>query len=118
MTNKYIFKEVARRWLPSDIVDRRKVGFDSPIGQWFKEDLKPFIRGFLSPEQLRSSKLLDPQAVQVLIETHLSGERDYSLQLWSLLALEGWYRMYIEDGVANGADYAITDFRGVESATA
>ncbi len=117
LTSKYIFKEVARRWLPSDIVDRPKVGFDSPIGQWFKEDLQPFIRSFLSPEQLRRSRLLDGQAVQRLMDAHLSNSRDYSLQLWSVLALEGWYRMYIEDRVSDGAGYSITDFRGAEVAT-
>ena len=37
------------------------------------------------------------------------------MQIWSLLALEGWYRMYIEDAVSNGADYNVTDFRGVEA---
>jgi asparagine synthase (glutamine-hydrolysing) len=118
MTSKYIFKAVARRWLPSDIVDRPKVGFDSPIGQWFKDELRPFICGFLSPTQLRQSKLLDAEAVQQMIESHLSGARDYSLQLWSILTLEGWYRMYIEDCVGNGTDYTIRDFRGVEAATA
>ncbi len=118
MTSKYIFKEVARRWLPSDIVTRSKVGFDSPIGQWFKEELRPFLSRFLSEEQLSRSKLLNAQAVQQLIHDHLAGTRDYSLQLWSLVALEGWYRMYIEDAVTDGADYRVSDFRGAEVMTA
>jgi asparagine synthase (glutamine-hydrolysing) len=117
-TSKYIFKEVARRWLPADIVNRKKVGFDSPIGQWFKEDLQSFIRAFLSPDQLRQSKLLNADAVQRHISDHLSGTRDYSLQLWSVMALEGWYRMYIEDDVSNGADYDVSDFRGVDASMA
>jgi hypothetical protein len=50
------------------------------------------------------------------MDAHLSNSRDYSLQLWSLVALEAWYRMYIEDRVSDGADYTIADFRGAQAA--
>jgi hypothetical protein len=46
---------------------------------------------------------------------HLTGRRDYSLQLWSLVTLEAWYRMYIEDGVVTGRDYRLGDLRGIPS---
>ncbi|MBE0568567.1 MAG: asparagine synthase (glutamine-hydrolyzing) [Deltaproteobacteria bacterium] len=110
--SKRIFKDVARRWLPAEITERRKVGFDSPVGQWFKGELKAFLLSFLSKENVRRSGLLDPDAVTALIGEHLSGRRDYSLQLWSLLALETWFRMYIEDGVVDAGDYRLADLRG------
>ena len=110
--SKHIFKEIARKWLPTEITERRKVGFDSPVGQWFKGELKEFLLSFLSRENVKRSGLLDPDAVTALIGEHLSGQRDYSLQLWSLLALETWFRMYIEDGVVDAADYRLADLRG------
>jgi asparagine synthase (glutamine-hydrolysing) len=112
--SKHILKTVARDWLPSEICERRKVGFDSPIGQWFKGELRPFLHSFLSREQIQRSGLLDGEKVQEVISDHLLGRRDYSLQLWSLIALEAWYRMYIEDGVTNAADYALKNLRGAE----
>jgi len=113
---KHILKDVAARWLPADIINRRKVGFDSPIGQWFKGELKAFTLAFLAPEQVRRSGLLDPAGVQRLLGDHLGGRRDYSLQLWSLLALETWYRMYIEDRVEDARDYRVADLRGAPAA--
>ncbi len=110
--SKHILKEVAQKWLPDDIVNRKKVGFDSPIGQWFKGELKPFIDSFLSKDNIEKSGLLDPDGVHALIAEHMSGRKDYSLQLWSIIALEVWYRMYIEDNISNGADYKIADLRG------
>ena len=110
--SKHIFKEIARKWLPTEITERRKVGFDSPVGQWFKGELKVFLLSFLSRENVKRSGLLDPDGVAALIGEHLSGRRDYSLQLWSLLALETWFRMYIEDGVVDAADYRLADLRG------
>ena len=112
---KHIFKECAKRWIPADIVERRKVGFDSPIGQWFKEELRPFLQGFMAPEQIRRSGLLNADKVREIIGDHLAGRRDYSLQLWSLIALETWHRMYIEYGITEGSAYAVTDLRGVRS---
>jgi len=34
--------------------------------------------------------------------------------LWSLLALETWFRMYIEDGVADASEYRLADLRGAQ----
>lgn len=111
-TTKYILKDVAKKWLPDEIVDRKKVGFDSPIGQWFKDELSDFLDSFLSTENIEKSGLFDPDAVNSLISAHMKGERDYSLQLWSLLSVEVWYRMYIEDGITDGTEYKLSDLRG------
>lgn len=115
LRSKHIFKETAKQWIPSEIAERRKVGFDSPIGQWFKGELRNFLVSFLSSDQVDRSGLLESRSVQQLIRDHLSGFRDYSLQLWSILALEGWYRMYIEDGITQGEDYRLLDMRGAVS---
>jgi asparagine synthase (glutamine-hydrolysing) len=111
-TSKYIFKHVARQWLPDEIIHRRKVGFDSPIGQWFKGELREFLLRFLSVENLLRSKLLVPSAVHEMIGDHLAGRKDYSLQLWSMITVEAWYRMYIEDDIEDGRSYSLAEMRG------
>ena len=113
--SKHILKEVSRRWLPREIVERPKVGFDSPIGEWFKNELRPFLTSFLSAAHVDRSGLLNGAAVQNLIGAHLAGARDYSMQIWSILALETWFRMYVEDDAAGRRDVVLTDLRGVSS---
>jgi asparagine synthase (glutamine-hydrolysing) len=110
--SKHILKEVAGRWIPRDIVERPKVGFDSPIGQWFKGELRSFLGDFLSREHVARSGLLEPTQVQALVADHMAGRRDYSLQLWSVIVLEAWQRMYIEDQISDGATYGLPDLRG------
>jgi len=110
--SKHILKRVSRRWIDPAIAERTKVGFDSPIGQWFKNELRSFLLGFMAPAQIAQSGLLNPSAVQRLIGDHLSGRRDHSLQLWSLLSLEAWHRMYIEDRITDGSAYRLADLRG------
>jgi asparagine synthase (glutamine-hydrolysing) len=112
LRSKHILKEIAKAWIPPEIVERKKVGFDSPIGQWFKGELRQFLYTFLSKEHLKTSGMLDGDTVHAMIADHLGGRRDYSLQLWSIVALEGWYRMYIEDGISDGTAYRLADMRG------
>ena len=111
--SKAIFKQASRRWIDPSIAERKKVGFDSPVGQWFKEDLREFLVTFMAPEELDRSGLLNAAAVQTMIADHLRGRRDYSLQLWSLVTLEAWYRMYIEDAITDGRTYRLADLRGM-----
>jgi len=109
---KHIFKAVAKQWIPAEIAERKKVGFDSPIGQWIKRELRDFATQFLSREHVERSGLLNYEAVQKVLTDHLEGRNNYSLLLWSLLAIEGWYRMYIEDQVVDGSAYELKDLRG------
>ncbi len=115
---KHIFKRVARRWIAPEIAERKKVGFDSPVGQWFKDSLRPFLERFMAPEQVARTGLLNPAAVGEMVADHLAGRRDYSLQLWSLVTLEAWHRMYIEDRVTDGRSYRLDDLRGAAASTA
>ena len=52
----------------------------------------------LDPRQVAATGLLDPDKVDRLVQDHLRGRHDYSMQLWSVLSLEYWHRKYIEDG--------------------
>ncbi len=113
---KHIFKEIAQKqWIPKEIANRKKVGFESPIGAWIKTQLRGFVNEFLSREHIEKSGLLNYDGVASVLADHFSGRKDYSLHIWSILAMESWYRMYIEDGVMNGNDYQLTDLRGVPS---
>ena len=112
--SKHIFKEVAKEWIPEEIINRKKRGFDSPFGEWVKGELREFIENFLSPEHVEKSGLLNPNQVKKLLNEHLSGQRNYSLQLWSILSLEAWYRMYIEDNVTDISSYSLQDVRGAK----
>jgi phenylacetate-CoA ligase len=116
--SKHILKHVARQWIPRDIAERKKVGFESPFGQWIKKELREFLLGFLSREHIERSGLLNYAAVAQIIGDHLSGRRDYALHLWSIIAVECWYRMYIEDGITDGSTYSLANLRGASGRNA
>ncbi|MEP0844938.1 MAG: asparagine synthase (glutamine-hydrolyzing), partial [Phycisphaerae bacterium] len=116
LRSKHIFKTIATRWIPQEIACRRKIGFDSPIGQWAKDEMRPFLLRFLSPEHVARTGVLNPAGVQAILADHLAGRRDYSLPIWSLMALECWYRLYIENGASGAGDSRLESLRGADGA--
>ena len=96
LTSKYLLKKVLRKLLPSENLNRRKMGFGVPVGHWFRGKMQPFLREVLLSEKALRRGLFQPDAVRQLIELHVRGERDYSQQLWTLLMLELWFNRFID----------------------
>jgi len=96
LTTKYLLKQVLRKLLPAENLDRRKMGFGVPIGHWFRGQLQPFLRETLLAQASLSRGLFRPEAVKRLVELHTRGERDFSPQLWTLLMLELWFQRFID----------------------
>jgi len=82
---KYIFKKAMEPHVPHDILYRRKMGFAVPVGNWFRGPLKERLRAELLGSDFAGLGLFDPGQVRRLVERHISGERDHSAPLWSLL---------------------------------
>ena len=96
LTTKYLLKKVLRKLLPSENLDRRKMGFGVPIGHWFRGKMQPFLREVILSDKALRRGLFKPDAVRQLVELHARGERDYSHQLWTLLMLELWFNRFID----------------------
>ncbi len=96
LTSKYLLKKVLRKLLPSENLNRRKMGFGVPIGHWFRGKMQPFLREVILSDKALRRGLFKPEAVRQLVELHTRGERDYSHQLWTLLMLELWFNRFID----------------------
>ncbi|HEX9629324.1 MAG TPA: asparagine synthase (glutamine-hydrolyzing), partial [Pyrinomonadaceae bacterium] len=96
LTTKYLLKQVLKKLLPAENLNRRKMGFGVPIGHWFRGKLQPFLRETILSESALKRGLFKPDAVKRLVELHGRSERDYSHQLWTLLMLELWFRRFID----------------------
>jgi asparagine synthase (glutamine-hydrolysing) len=96
LTTKYLLKKVLRKLLPSENLDRRKMGFGVPIGHWFRGKMQPFLREVVLSEKALDRGLFRPETVRQLVDQHTEGKRDYSHQLWTLLMLELWFQRFID----------------------
>ena len=96
MERKYLLKKVARKWLPAEIIERKKKGFPVPVSVWFRHEARPFVRDLLTPDVLRRRGLFKPAAVAKLLDEHESGFADHGSQIWALINLELWQRLFID----------------------
>lgn len=97
-TGKWVLKEVARRYLQADIIDRPKVGFKVPLEQWFRGGLKDFAYACLTDPSSYVSQRFDRQMVARLLDGHLDGSSNEDIRIWTLLSLEVWHREMISRG--------------------
>ena len=94
-TPKYLLRRLMRSRLPSEVLDRRKVGFAPPLGAWLRNSLAPLVRDYLSPTRLAVGGIFDPVAVDGLVRAHLERRRDHGHALWLLLQFELWRERWL-----------------------
>jgi asparagine synthase (glutamine-hydrolysing) len=87
---KRVLKDVARRYLPHAIVDRRKSGFGVPLREWFrgKGSVATLFDNVVAGGALTG--LLDSAVLERLVREHHSGLHDHSDLLWGILNLGLW----------------------------
>jgi asparagine synthase (glutamine-hydrolysing) len=94
---KYILKQVARDFLPAEILNRPKQGFGVPLKYWFEEDWKTYTAELLLDPQAISRRFLDQKRVRAMLDEHSSSRKDFSLLLYRLLIFEEWSRCYMDE---------------------
>ena len=86
-TRKYLLKQVARRYLPSAIADRKKHGFALPIGALIRTLFWERCRDVLLSRENPVANWFMPGAIERLTEEHKVGQRDHGKKLWALFIL-------------------------------
>lgn len=91
---KYILKKFALRYLPYDIVYRKKQMFTVPVGEWFKTNLKDYLIDIIKSDSLKSREIFSEEYLNKILYDHISGEKDYTRELRAIVNLELWFRIF------------------------
>ncbi len=115
-TRKHILKKLAERLgIPSALLHRKKQGFQMPLVEWMRNDVKDqFLRVLLEPRTLQRG-YFKPEAVRSLVDEHVRGRRNRSGLLWRMLVLELWHRNFIESPDQWGAQHTPPNIFAVET---
>ncbi len=85
---KYLMKRSLEKYLPEDILYRPKMGFVTPIANWFRGPLADTARNISSSSILQQSGYFDADMLSKLADDHIAGKSDNSRTLWQLVILE------------------------------
>jgi asparagine synthetase B (glutamine-hydrolysing) len=83
--------------VPREAIYRKKVGFTVPLTPWFLGPLRGFVRETLLDERAMSRGYFRPEALRRVVEDHLDARIDRGRSIWTLLSLEIWHRLFVDD---------------------
>ncbi|MBV2182165.1 MAG: asparagine synthase (glutamine-hydrolyzing) [Castellaniella sp.] len=88
--NKWILRQVLYRHVPRELIERPKMGFGVPVGQWLRGPLRDWAESLLDESRLRREEFFNPSRIRHAWEQHLSGRRNRHSQLWGVLMFQAW----------------------------
>jgi asparagine synthase (glutamine-hydrolysing) len=95
-TGKYLHKKSMSKWLPQEVVYRKKKGFAHPIDHWLRTSMNDLVEDCLIGEKSSMSDYFDQNYIRVLIKKHKEGKEQYMRHLYLLVSLELWHRNFLK----------------------
>ena len=90
VTGKWILRQLLRRHLPTELVDRPKCGFGVPLSAWFRGELSPLLEKMVADGSSPMWQFFDHAAVAGRVSAHLCGGADLHVGLWRALVFYHW----------------------------
>jgi asparagine synthase (glutamine-hydrolysing) len=89
LTTKVFLKRYAERYLPKEVVHRRKRGLSVPLNRWLRGPLQGWAEARLTSPMLAGAGV-DVAAAAELLEEHCTGRADHARALWTLIVATEW----------------------------
>ncbi len=93
-SGKHILKEVAHNYIPKSLLDRPKKGFDIPLKDYLRSDLKDYALSMIDCCRSPLSNIFNFEEIDISLDRHLKGEEDNSNVLWNTISFFAWYNEY------------------------
>lgn len=95
-TGKYLHKKALLKWVPQEVVYRKKKGFAHPLSKWFATSMRPRLEELLLSRDAAMGIYFDQKYVRQILDRHRDGLDDYTRHIYLLLSLELWHRTFIK----------------------
>jgi asparagine synthase (glutamine-hydrolysing) len=93
---KVALRDAIRGIVPDEILDAPKRGFQPPVAEWFRDDLREYAREVLLDPAAVDRGYFRADAVSGLLDQHAAGLGDHSQGIWTLLLLELWHQEFVD----------------------
>lgn len=90
-TTKWVLKTAAEKWLPHDVIYRRKRGLSVPVATWINRGLRAEADRLLDAKRLADHGLVDVAQVRALLDEHRANRANHAKPLWAVMMLEYWF---------------------------
>lgn len=97
-TAKYLHKKAVTKWLPKDVVYRKKKGFAHPIAAWMRTTMRPLVEDCLLSSDSSLRHYFDQRYIREILERDREGKDNFMRHIYLLLSLELWHRAFMRKG--------------------
>jgi asparagine synthase (glutamine-hydrolysing) len=94
---KYLPKRAATKYLPPEMINRKKRGFETPVVDWFKDELYDELYSLFTRTNGLSGQYFRSAYLVKLLNEHRVGRRNHAKQLFILYSLELWYDNFYQE---------------------
>ncbi|WP_421132054.1 asparagine synthase (glutamine-hydrolyzing) [Alteromonas sp. A079] len=91
---KYLLKEVFKPFIPDSLLYRKKMGFSTPLDEWFRGELKALSESRLLQSTKGLNDVFNTTSISSIWQEHQSRSKDHGIVLWSMLMYQMWYDRY------------------------
>lgn len=91
---KYLLKKALDGILPNEVLYGPKKGFGVPYQNWLKGPLKSFMEEIFNDPKIIQINIFDYKVLNIRVEEHCSGKRDWGFLLWKMMNLCLWLELY------------------------
>ena len=87
---KWALRQVLYRHVPPELIERPKMGFGVPIGDWLRGPLRAWAEDLLDPARLETEGFFHPEPIRRVWADHLKGQVNMQYLLWCVLMFQSW----------------------------
>jgi asparagine synthase (glutamine-hydrolysing) len=88
--SKWPLRQILYKHVPRALIERPKMGFGIPVGEWLRGPLRDWAESLLDEGRLKREGLLNAEPVRRKWEEHLRGVRNWQYYIWDVLMFQGW----------------------------
>jgi len=90
---KFILRKLAEKYLPSELINQPKRGFEIPLKKWVDGQLNQLIKDYIMPQNAYCRNYIDNNFLDNVWNRKIKvGDEKRAKMIWTLFALEVWHK--------------------------
>ncbi|WP_375724533.1 asparagine synthase (glutamine-hydrolyzing) [Arcobacter sp. KX21116] len=91
---KYLLRQVLYKYIPKELVDKPKSGFQIPLNEWLRDELKPLVLKYLDEEKL-DQNIFDKDEINSIKNKFFEGA-EIGTTIWFILMYQMWKEKWLD----------------------